>query len=193
MAADLGVSVALINLTITAYLVVANVAPAFMGDLADQGGRRPAYLLMFVLVVDFFWVLVIMTGAYLVVVALFLPETQRKVVGSGSIPTRGNHWSLFDCLSRTARQRMSKMAGLTRLMERGKVLDWNVKRFGDYRRGQTVIFKFPIEEARLIGIYSWVVSSAIGAPAYGVTLKYQTASSTPKNLLRNLPSFAEPP
>lgn len=51
MANDLGVSVALINLTVTSYLVVAGIAPAFMGDLADQGGRRPAYLLMFGLVV----------------------------------------------------------------------------------------------------------------------------------------------
>jgi MFS family permease len=50
MANDLGVSVSLINLTVTSYLVVAGVAPAFMGDLVDQGGRRPAYLLMFVLV-----------------------------------------------------------------------------------------------------------------------------------------------
>jgi MFS family permease len=51
MANDLGVLVALINLTVTSYLIVAGIAPAFMGDLADQGGRRPAYLLMFVLVV----------------------------------------------------------------------------------------------------------------------------------------------
>ncbi len=50
MAADLGVSVALVNLTVTSYMIVAGVAPAFMGDLADQGGRRPAYILMFVLV-----------------------------------------------------------------------------------------------------------------------------------------------
>lgn len=51
MANDLRVSVALINLTVTSYLIVAGIAPAFMGDLADQGGRRPAYILMFVLVV----------------------------------------------------------------------------------------------------------------------------------------------
>lgn len=49
MARDLGVSVALINLTVTSYLVVAGIAPAFMGDIADQGGRRPAYVLMFAL------------------------------------------------------------------------------------------------------------------------------------------------
>ncbi len=51
MANDLGVSVALTNLTVTSYMIVAGVAPAFMGDLADQGGRRPAYILMSVLVV----------------------------------------------------------------------------------------------------------------------------------------------
>jgi hypothetical protein len=51
MANDLGLSVALVNLTVTSYMIVAGVAPAFMGDLADQGGRRPAYILMFLLVV----------------------------------------------------------------------------------------------------------------------------------------------
>jgi hypothetical protein len=50
MASDLGVSLALINLTVTSYLIVAGIAPAFMGDIADQGGRRPAYILMFTLV-----------------------------------------------------------------------------------------------------------------------------------------------
>jgi MFS family permease len=49
MARDLNVSVTLINLTITCYLLVAGLAPAFMGDLADHDGRRPVYLLMFVL------------------------------------------------------------------------------------------------------------------------------------------------
>lgn len=49
MARDLNVSVGLINLTITCYLVVAGLAPAVMGDLADHDGRRPVYLLMFIL------------------------------------------------------------------------------------------------------------------------------------------------
>ncbi len=48
---DLNVSLALVQLTITSYLVVAGVAPAFMGDMADRGGRRPVYVLMFVLMV----------------------------------------------------------------------------------------------------------------------------------------------
>lgn len=49
MARDLNVSVSLINLTITCYLIVAGLAPAVMGDLADHDGRRPVYTLMFVL------------------------------------------------------------------------------------------------------------------------------------------------
>lgn len=48
---DLKASVELINLTITSYLIVAGIAPAFMGDMADQTGRRPVYLLMFSLYV----------------------------------------------------------------------------------------------------------------------------------------------
>ena len=43
----LGVSLQLINLTITSYLIVAGIAPAFMGDMADQLGRRPVYILTF--------------------------------------------------------------------------------------------------------------------------------------------------
>lgn len=49
MARDLGVTLTLLNLTVTSYLIVAGLAPAFMGDMADQGGRRPVYILMFAL------------------------------------------------------------------------------------------------------------------------------------------------
>jgi len=41
---DLSVSVSLINLTITSCLIIAAVAPAFMDDMADQGGPRPVYV-----------------------------------------------------------------------------------------------------------------------------------------------------
>ncbi|KAK7967025.1 uncharacterized protein PG986_001302 [Apiospora aurea] len=51
ISADLDVSLFLINLTVTSYLVVAGVAPAFMGDMADQNGRRPVYILMFSLMI----------------------------------------------------------------------------------------------------------------------------------------------
>jgi len=42
---SLHVSVERINLTITSYLIVAGIAPAFTGDLADMTGRRVVYLL----------------------------------------------------------------------------------------------------------------------------------------------------
>lgn len=51
MCRSLGVSVTLINLTVTSYLIVAAIAPAFMGDMADQAGRRPIYILMFTLLI----------------------------------------------------------------------------------------------------------------------------------------------
>ncbi|KAK7914230.1 hypothetical protein PG985_011933 [Apiospora marii] len=173
MANDFKVSLTLINLTVTSYLVIAGIAPAFMGDLADQGGRRLAYMIMFVLFfasnigialqtsyagllvlrmvqsagssgtygasygvladittvgergsyVGFlliftnaapsfgpvvagvltqklgwrwiFWFLAILTGVYLLVIALLLPETQRKIVGNGSIKASGIRRSLF--------------------------------------------------------------------------------------------------
>ncbi|KAI1378773.1 MFS general substrate transporter [Hypoxylon crocopeplum] len=48
-AADLGVSVTRINLTVTSYMILQGVTPIFIGGFADSGGRRPAYLACFVL------------------------------------------------------------------------------------------------------------------------------------------------
>ena len=42
-----------------------------------------------------FWVLVILTGSHFLALFLFFPETQRKIVGNGSVPTRGISRSLF--------------------------------------------------------------------------------------------------
>ncbi|KAJ5553327.1 chloramphenicol resistance protein [Penicillium frequentans] len=41
----LGVSIDKINLTITAYMAIASIAPALVGDAADILGRRPVYIL----------------------------------------------------------------------------------------------------------------------------------------------------
>lgn len=46
---DLHVSVELVNLSITSYLVVSGVAPSILGDMADQMGRRPVSLIAFAL------------------------------------------------------------------------------------------------------------------------------------------------
>ena len=42
------VSLQKINLTITAYIVLQGVSPLFVGDLADKIGRRPVYLITFI-------------------------------------------------------------------------------------------------------------------------------------------------
>ncbi|KAM3564291.1 hypothetical protein ARSEF4850_001906 [Beauveria asiatica] len=47
VARDLGVSLGLINLTLTTYMVFQGVAPTLLGDFGDKAGRRPAYALSF--------------------------------------------------------------------------------------------------------------------------------------------------
>ncbi|KAH9893766.1 major facilitator superfamily domain-containing protein [Xylariomycetidae sp. FL2044] len=176
MARDLRISLTLMNLTVTSYMIVAGLAPAFMGDMADQSGRRPVYILMFALMLGanigmavqtsypallvlrmlqsagssgtygaaygviadiaqvsergsyvgtlilctttaptlgpviggilteklgwrwIFWFLVILTGTHFIVLLLFLPETQRKLVGNGSRPARGIYRSVFSAM-----------------------------------------------------------------------------------------------
>ena len=49
LARDLNVSNGLINLTLTSYMIFQGLAPAFIGDLADTAGRRPAYLICFII------------------------------------------------------------------------------------------------------------------------------------------------
>lgn len=46
IAQDLHVSLELINLTITAYLICQCITPSVTGDLADMIGRRPVYLVV---------------------------------------------------------------------------------------------------------------------------------------------------
>lgn len=48
IAADLGVSSSSITLTLTTYMIFQGLAPTVMGDLADMSGRRPTYLLGFI-------------------------------------------------------------------------------------------------------------------------------------------------
>ncbi|KAH1432460.1 hypothetical protein KXX32_002278 [Aspergillus fumigatus] len=47
LAKDLNVSVSLINITITTYLIFQGIAPSFIANFADTHGRRPAYLICF--------------------------------------------------------------------------------------------------------------------------------------------------
>ncbi|KAK5119583.1 hypothetical protein LTR85_007412 [Meristemomyces frigidus] len=47
LAVDFNVSSAIINLTLTTYMIFQGLAPTIFGDLADMAGRRPAYLIGF--------------------------------------------------------------------------------------------------------------------------------------------------
>lgn len=49
LAADFHVSAAQINLTVTTYMIFQGVVPMFVGSFADACGRRPAYLVCFVI------------------------------------------------------------------------------------------------------------------------------------------------
>ncbi|GES65011.1 citrate synthase [Aspergillus terreus] len=52
IAADLHVSISQVNLTITAYMICQGLAPTLMGSFADQAGRRPAYILCFLIYIS---------------------------------------------------------------------------------------------------------------------------------------------
>jgi multidrug resistance protein len=164
---DYNVSLQLINTTVTAYVLVQSVAPAFFSQLADKLGRRPVYLITFAIFVcasiglalqgDYaallvlrmlqsagssvstsigfavvadmaapsergkllglvlvlvnlgpviapvmggpicdaagwrwlFWLLAIAGFVFLAAVAVFLPETNRRIVGNGIIRAKG--------------------------------------------------------------------------------------------------------
>lgn len=47
LSADLHVAQSSINISLTTYMIFQGLAPAFMGDLADNAGRRPAYVIGF--------------------------------------------------------------------------------------------------------------------------------------------------
>lgn len=48
VAKDFGVSTSQINLTVTTYMIFQGITPMFVGGFADTGGRRPAYMICFV-------------------------------------------------------------------------------------------------------------------------------------------------
>ena len=49
IAADLNVSVSLINLTITTYMIFQGLSPSIFGDFGDMAGRRPAFIVALII------------------------------------------------------------------------------------------------------------------------------------------------
>ncbi|KAI1081394.1 putative MFS transporter [Whalleya microplaca] len=49
LAHDLNVPVSLVTLTITTYLIFQGLAPSFIGSFSDRNGRRPAYIICFII------------------------------------------------------------------------------------------------------------------------------------------------
>jgi multidrug resistance protein len=49
IAASLGVTLELINLTVTTYLIVQGIVPSVIGDISENVGRRPVYLTIFII------------------------------------------------------------------------------------------------------------------------------------------------
>ena len=49
LAKDLNVTDGVINLTLTSYMIFQGLAPTIFGDIGDMRGRRPAYILGFVI------------------------------------------------------------------------------------------------------------------------------------------------
>lgn len=47
ISSDLKVSISLINLTLTTYMVFQAISPTIVGDFGDRAGRRPAFLISF--------------------------------------------------------------------------------------------------------------------------------------------------
>ena len=88
---DLKVSNALINLTLTSYMVFQGLAPTIFGDLADMIGRRPAYILGCIIYI----------GTR--IGNLFLYDFADE-------PTRRKHWA---CLA----EELRRSAGVTVLAE----------------------------------------------------------------------------
>ncbi|KAG8158520.1 hypothetical protein KVR01_011642 [Diaporthe batatas] len=83
---DLRVSLELVNLTITAYLICQCITPSITGDLADMIGRRPVYLL----------VLTVYFGANL---GLSLQRTYAGLLVLRMIQSMGASGTIALCLS----------------------------------------------------------------------------------------------
>lgn len=81
LATELNVSNALINLTLTSYMIFQGLSPTVFGDFADIAGRRPAYTLAFIVYLGANIGLALQDSY----VALFLLRCMQSTGSSGAI------------------------------------------------------------------------------------------------------------
>ncbi|KAF9760845.1 hypothetical protein IL306_004097 [Fusarium sp. DS 682] len=159
---DLSVSITLMNLTVTSYLVVAGIAPAFIGDIADQSGRRPVYILMFLLMLAANLGMANLTrwSALLVL---------RMILSAGA--------------SGTVSVAYGVVADITTTGERGKYIDWNFRRTRHRlgvvdARSVRDIEGFPLEHTRLEGAYLLTIICTLTTVGYGLVVEFKTMTAT---------------
>lgn len=70
LASAMNVSIQKINITITAYIILQGISPLFVGDLADKVGRRPVYLLTFLVYISASLGLALNRSSYAALLAL---------------------------------------------------------------------------------------------------------------------------
>jgi multidrug resistance protein len=187
---ELGVSSTLINLTITSYMIFQGLSPTIIGDFSDMAGRRPAYILAFIVYLganiglalqnsyaallvlrcvqsagssgaialgfgvvadvatsaergeyvgivgagtmlgpalgpviggilaqflgwrSIFWFLTIISALFLIPYILSVPETARKIVGNGSIPSQGWNMTALEYLGQRKQVKKARDAGV---------------------------------------------------------------------------------
>ncbi|KAM3074587.1 hypothetical protein ACMFMG_008016 [Clarireedia jacksonii] len=81
IAKDLHVSNSKVNLTITTYMVLQAIAPAFVGGFSDTSGRRPAYIVCFVIYIVADVALAVQNNY----VALLILRMVQSAGGSGTV------------------------------------------------------------------------------------------------------------
>ncbi|KAK8026589.1 hypothetical protein PG991_003645 [Apiospora marii] len=104
LAADLGVSVEKINLTVTSYLIMSGIFPALVGNAADKLGRRPVFLATLAVYVaaniglalqDSFGLLFFLR----MLQSAGISETSRVIVGNGSVRPKGVYRAIVPILA----------------------------------------------------------------------------------------------
>ncbi|RMZ91768.1 hypothetical protein DV736_g1022, partial [Chaetothyriales sp. CBS 134916] len=248
LARDLHVSNTLINLTLTSYMIFQGIAPTLIGDLADTMGRRPAYLVCFIIYIaaniglalqnsypalfvlrclqssgssgtiamasgvvsdvataaergtyigftlagallgpaigpvlggvlaqylgwrSIFWFLTITGATFLLLFAVFFPETARNQVGNGSVPPKGRIYH-FDSLHIGLCYLPAGLGSMTAALSGGIFLDRNFARWcrrlnlppiSKNRNHSGHLRHFPFEKARLqVAIPAAYVTAAL--------------------------------